>query len=64
MLLASNILQEITSFGGKKTAFQNVGIIGCNPGCRLTDGQCNEKENFMAREHNKALIQVMMQLER
>lgn len=57
-------LQEITSLGARKIAFQNVGPIGCNPSNRLSDGQCNDKENSMAREHNKALIQVMKQLER
>ncbi|KAI9102993.1 hypothetical protein K1719_023432 [Acacia pycnantha] len=61
-----NYLLEITRLGAKKIAFQNVGPMGCVPGNRMSDsdGQCNEKENLLAREHNKALIQVMKQLER
>ncbi|XP_054783969.1 GDSL esterase/lipase 4-like [Prosopis cineraria] len=57
-------LLELTSLGARKILYQNVGPIGCNPSERLSDGQCNEKENSMARAHNKGLIRVMKQIER
>ncbi|XP_054782854.1 GDSL esterase/lipase 1-like isoform X1 [Prosopis cineraria] len=59
-----NYLLEITRLGAKKIAFQNVGPMGCIPASRLSDGQCNEKENALARENNKALVLVMKRLER
>ncbi|CAN6573657.1 unnamed protein product [Malus baccata var. baccata] len=63
----TSVLQELYNLGGRKIAFQNVGPLGCRPadkqGYPQADGGCVEGLSALARLHNKALANILKNLE-